>query len=419
MKMKSYFKDIESEILKEMDKHTHVLVASGWLTSKSIIAKLKTMHAKVCIGKSSKMNYGGLDVHIVKSGEGNMMHHKFMVLGDSDGWRVLINGSYNFTENAKGNEENIMVIECEDTARQFADVFSGIFKAKAKRKKAKPKKGAENPWKGGGVVIPKNSSKTWLELGSKPRPTFPDRPLNPRHKICWVSDRYICWVSDRYWNDGSPTIHSYMAVDVSLELGCLGGASGVLTFSTSDWFDVFEILAMHGFGSWGVTIDRDGAFQANNSEIGYLQQYDKEFRLDIYPNEGKEDEVMLKVRRLMDFTWWKYEGCVLRMPRVPEDWWDSVFTISGTDEDIDAFLAKRGMKNDDPNPRPSRMTCPFDIGVTMADVFDDEESDTFYFRMEPVVKPSEISTYHYIYADKERFLDLIDEHYDWYQRMFK
>jgi phosphatidylserine/phosphatidylglycerophosphate/cardiolipin synthase-like enzyme len=121
--IKAYFENIEDVIVAEMDKHTHVLCATGWLTSRRIVARLFEKESTVIVGNPCTLMSSARHIDM---GDKNMMHHKFMVLGDKGGWRALINGSYNFTESAKGNEENIMVIECQTMALQFAERFKEI-----------------------------------------------------------------------------------------------------------------------------------------------------------------------------------------------------------------------------------------------------------------------------------------------------
>ena len=122
------FDDIEAAILREMSKPTHVLCVSGWLTNRNIISKLTQMRSKVVIGNNDYgRNYGSLDVTVCDvPGEKNMMHHKFMVLGDGEGWQKVITGSFNYTENAKGNRENIVILEDESIAKEFALEFYQI-----------------------------------------------------------------------------------------------------------------------------------------------------------------------------------------------------------------------------------------------------------------------------------------------------
>jgi len=125
--MRAIFSNIEAAILEEMTKHTHVLCASGWLTSKAIIRRMQKMTARAVVGEDKwGTDYGTIDALVLTRGQ-NMMHHKFMVLGDEDGWKVVISGSYNFTENAKGNDENMMVLPSAEMAKEFAASFYELY----------------------------------------------------------------------------------------------------------------------------------------------------------------------------------------------------------------------------------------------------------------------------------------------------
>ena len=129
--MRAIFSNIEAAILEEMTKHTHVLCASGWLTSKAIIRRMQKMTARAVVGEDKwGTDYGTIDALVLTRGQ-NMMHHKFMVLGDEDGWKVVINGSYNFTENAKGNDENVTIIHSSDLASQYLSAFETMHPSEA------------------------------------------------------------------------------------------------------------------------------------------------------------------------------------------------------------------------------------------------------------------------------------------------
>lgn len=125
----AYFKDIEDVILRKMAGCSHVLVASAWLTSKRIIARLCEMDARVVISDKYEPHRSlkTVPIRIVHSDGTNMMHHKFMVLGDENGWREVITGSYNFTENAKTSNENIIASKDAGMVAEFVREFEGLF----------------------------------------------------------------------------------------------------------------------------------------------------------------------------------------------------------------------------------------------------------------------------------------------------
>ena len=60
----------------------------------------------------------------VQSDNNNFMHNKVMIIDD----KVVITGSYNFSENAELNDENMMIIESGAVARAYTKYFDALFK---------------------------------------------------------------------------------------------------------------------------------------------------------------------------------------------------------------------------------------------------------------------------------------------------
>ena len=60
----------------------------------------------------------------VRSDNNNFMHNKVMIIDD----KVVITGSYNFSENAELNDENMMIIESGAVARAYTKYFDALFK---------------------------------------------------------------------------------------------------------------------------------------------------------------------------------------------------------------------------------------------------------------------------------------------------
>ncbi|PYR97695.1 MAG: hypothetical protein DMG12_23920 [Acidobacteria bacterium] len=59
----------------------------------------------------------------VKSDNNNFMHNKVMIIDD----KVVITGSYNFSENAELNDENMLVIESPAIAAAYTKYFNRLF----------------------------------------------------------------------------------------------------------------------------------------------------------------------------------------------------------------------------------------------------------------------------------------------------
>lgn len=119
----SHFEYIQATILKELDEtKAHVIVAVSWLTDPVLYHKLYALCRK---GKKVELllNYdqinlsSGLDFEKMKEAGGQifweyesekrLMHNKFCLIDDE----TIITGSYNWTNKAKSNNENILVIK--------------------------------------------------------------------------------------------------------------------------------------------------------------------------------------------------------------------------------------------------------------------------------------------------------------------
>jgi hypothetical protein len=118
-----HFEFIQATILKELDEtNSHVTVAVAWLTDSVLYHKLYSLCRK---GKKVEilLNYdqiniaSGLDFeNIQKAGgkifweyesDNRLMHNKYCIIDD----KTIITGSYNWTNRAKSNNENIVVIK--------------------------------------------------------------------------------------------------------------------------------------------------------------------------------------------------------------------------------------------------------------------------------------------------------------------
>lgn len=53
----------------------------------------------------------------------DFMHNKVMIIDD----RFVITGSYNFSENAEGNDENLLIIESAKVAKAYTNYFDGLY----------------------------------------------------------------------------------------------------------------------------------------------------------------------------------------------------------------------------------------------------------------------------------------------------
>jgi hypothetical protein len=123
MTNKSYFEYIQATILQELDEtKTGVIVAVSWLTDAVLYHKIYSLARK---GKKVELllNYDkinlscGLDFEKIQEAGGKiyweyesekkLMHNKFCLIDNN----TIITGSYNWTNRAKTNNENILVIK--------------------------------------------------------------------------------------------------------------------------------------------------------------------------------------------------------------------------------------------------------------------------------------------------------------------
>lgn len=129
--------DIHERIIKEITKaQNYVHVAMAWFTDPEILGALETVarsgkKVELIISENSvneKLDFSGLKhlgatvLRVKKTGFGTM-HQKFCVI-DGD---VVISGSYNWTINAKkNNDENIFIATNKNVVLQFEDEFKKL-----------------------------------------------------------------------------------------------------------------------------------------------------------------------------------------------------------------------------------------------------------------------------------------------------
>jgi hypothetical protein len=136
-----YFEKISEEISKHLEAATHdIVIAIAWFTDASLFNILRRkastgvtinlLYLDDKINSKASFNIGQLEAYKAKlfpiSSEmqpNNIMHNKFCVI---DGKHV-INGSYNWTNRAKSNDENITIFsDNPEISAHFLKEFDGL-----------------------------------------------------------------------------------------------------------------------------------------------------------------------------------------------------------------------------------------------------------------------------------------------------
>lgn len=142
MELKAHFSNIHKVIIAHLEQaQTEIVAAVAWFTDRDIfevLCKKSRSGIKVSlalIGDEINQGPGGLNFHRLSNLGGKVvflppgsrdeptMHHKFCVI---DGNKV-ITGSYNWSQKARSNDENITVVsDSADFASKYLDTFDSI-----------------------------------------------------------------------------------------------------------------------------------------------------------------------------------------------------------------------------------------------------------------------------------------------------
>lgn len=135
----AYLRNIQPEIIKQLELAKFLIwVAVAWFTDKKLFNKLveKKQQGLVIqliidddeINKKSGLEYGKHFQTCMLPPRGNyknIMHHKFCIID----LEKVITGSYNWSEKAKYNDENIVVIDNKKKIEGFAQEFINLRKS--------------------------------------------------------------------------------------------------------------------------------------------------------------------------------------------------------------------------------------------------------------------------------------------------
>lgn len=145
-------KKILSTLVSKLAGASYVVGCVAWLTNSRVIAAMHKLQGVQIIVtndkilKRAKSKYVGLQsikndqapICVVGSGRGYMkslMHHKFLVaLDDQKRPLWVCNGSFNITESAKTNIENMVIYDDPNVATIFLQEYERIYKISKKLK---------------------------------------------------------------------------------------------------------------------------------------------------------------------------------------------------------------------------------------------------------------------------------------------
>lgn len=138
-----YFDNISIEIIAELRKARYSIKAAiAWLTDQEVLGVMTEkarngIEVELILGNVSLKDYDLSPMAFIplhKAGgqvfyngaadfrEGGIMHNKFAVIDH----KIIITGSYNWTRQARRNEENIVIIKDEEQAAIFLDKFEEL-----------------------------------------------------------------------------------------------------------------------------------------------------------------------------------------------------------------------------------------------------------------------------------------------------
>lgn len=138
VKVEVYFEDIENKIIEEINKAKYLIwVAVAWFTNKKIAKALYEKKKQglsvrlIVVDDDTNRTYGFeyerfYETKRVKP-EGkyeNIMHHKFCIID----MNIVVRGTYNWTNKANWNKEDISVDNGKEIAEQYASRFIELIK---------------------------------------------------------------------------------------------------------------------------------------------------------------------------------------------------------------------------------------------------------------------------------------------------
>lgn len=142
--LKFFDENIENVIIKNIrETKKEIYIAMAWFTSKTLMNELNNLkrrgiNVKVIISEAEANDYKGnlyklrsvcneLKKVVIPKRENkkynNLMHNKYCIIDN----KKVIDGSYNWSNNAKYNLEHIIVIESKTVAKMYKNNFDKIY----------------------------------------------------------------------------------------------------------------------------------------------------------------------------------------------------------------------------------------------------------------------------------------------------
>lgn len=136
--IKFYDENIEEAIINHIrEAKKEICIAMAWFTSKDLMDEIGTLkrkgiNIKIIISEAKDNNKNiyilsnvcsKLKIAIIPTKGKNLMHNKYCIIDN----KKVIDGSYNWSKNAKSNLEHIIVIESCKVAKMYKDSFDRIY----------------------------------------------------------------------------------------------------------------------------------------------------------------------------------------------------------------------------------------------------------------------------------------------------
>jgi phosphatidylserine/phosphatidylglycerophosphate/cardiolipin synthase-like enzyme len=137
MKLILEHEQIHNAIARKIGGAQHsIKICVAWFTCTSLATALKERLSKTKISIiisnhefnlsanhfKSLVKFPNCTLHILPTIEQKMMHNKFCIIDDN----IVITGSYNWSDRAENNYENILICEDPDLARQYTAYFNKL-----------------------------------------------------------------------------------------------------------------------------------------------------------------------------------------------------------------------------------------------------------------------------------------------------